>query len=258
MKLLINDKRKSEQFSHIFKCLKDVVEFVTLDFKKEGLYFQSMDSSQICLCELVLSYNWFDEYNIKKNETVTIPTGGIYHALHCLNDNQSIIIEYDEKKDNLSIEFTGEKTINKSFDLVTFETDNNLMEIPETEFSVDIEMASCELNTLIQELIVFNKDIQFHCDTEWVKLMAKGEMGKMSVELKDDNIISYAIEEGLSIVKEYAIEFFKKACAFHKISDIINLHIEDNSPIKICYYLDDTKDNTFIFYIAPKVMDDEF
>lgn len=60
MKLIINNKEKAQKFSHIFKCLKDVVEFVTLDFKKEGLYFQAMDCSQICLCELMLSLEWFD------------------------------------------------------------------------------------------------------------------------------------------------------------------------------------------------------
>ena len=104
MKLEINDKFKANKFSHLFKCLKDVVDIVTLDFKKEGLYFQAMDSSQICLCELTLSMEWFQKYEIEKNETVTIPTSGMYHCLHCFNEGQSIHMSYNDKKDYLNIE----------------------------------------------------------------------------------------------------------------------------------------------------------
>lgn len=78
----------------------------------------------------------------------------------------------------------------------------------------------------------------------------------MSVELKEDNIVSYAVEEDLSLKKIYAIEFFKKACAFYKISEHIELHLEENSPMKIGYDLGE--ESSFKFYIAPKVDEDEF
>mgnify|MGYP005642369425 CR=1 FL=1 len=256
MKLEINDKSKANKFSHLFKCLKDVVDIVTLDFKKEGLYFQAMDSSQICLCELVLTTEWFQKYEIEKNETVTIPTSGMYHCLHCFNEGQSIHMSYNENKDYLNIEFLGEKTLEKSFDLTTFESNDSLMDIPEVDYSVDIEMVSSELNSVIQELIIFNKDIEFNCNQEWLQLITRGELGKMSVKLKDDNVISYAIEEDLTLKRVYSIEFFKRACAFHKLSETINLHLNTDLPIKIAYYLENN--SNFKFYIAPKMDDDEF
>lgn len=256
MKLIINNKEKAQRFSHIFKCLKDVVELVTLDFKKEGLYFQAMDCSQICLCELMLSTEWFDSYVVEDNETVTIPTSGIYHSLHCYNDGQSISMSYNESKEVLNVEFNGEKTVKKSFDLITVESEGITMDIPEIEYSVDVEMKSDELNNLIQELIVFNKDIEFHCNQEWLNLITNGEMGKMNVELKEDNVVSYAVEEDLVLKRTYSIEFFKKACAFYKISNNIELHFEENSPMKIGYDLGE--ESSFKFYIAPKVDEDEF
>ena len=130
------------------------------------------------------------------------------------------------------------------------------MDIPDIEYSVDVEMKAEQLNTLIQELIVFNKDIEFHCNEDWLNLVTNGEIGKMSVELKEDNIVSYAVEEDLSLKKIYAIEFFKKACAFYKISEHIELHLEENSPMKIGYDLGE--ESSFKFYIAPKVDEDEF
>ena len=256
MNLEINDKVKANKFSHLFKCLKDVVDIVTLDFKKEGLYFQAMDGSQISLCELMLSCEWFEKYELEKGEVVTIPTSGIYHCLHCYTEGQSIHMSYNEKNDALNIEFVGEKTIEKSFDLTTFESDENTMDIPVVEYSVDIEMKSDELNGIIQELIVFNKDIEFNCDQEWLQLITKGELGKMSVKLKDDNVISYAIEEDLTLKRVYSIDYLKRACAFHKLSNTINLHLNLDMPIKMVYYLD--KNSSFKFYIAPKMDDDEF
>jgi len=255
MKLKIDNKEKTAIFCHIFKCLKDVVDIVTLDFKKDGLYFQAMDSAHICLCEMMLSSDWFDLYVLNKNETTTIPTVGIYNVLHCFNDDQSIQLEYN--KEILNIDFIGENIMGKSFTLTTLESDSDMLEIPDVEYSVDIEIKSNEINTIIQELTIFSDEIQFICKDDTLNLVSSGELGTMNVEIKDEHIVSYASEENLKLIRKFSTKYFKQACSFYKISENINLHLEANSPIKIAYYIDN-EDNYFKFYIAPKIDEDEF
>jgi len=190
MKLEIDNKEKTAIFCNIFKCLKDVVDIVTLDFKEGGLYFQAMDSAHICLCELVLSSNWFDKYTLDKCQVVTIPTVGIFQVLNCFKDTQSIHIEYIQEI--LNIEFIGENMMGKSFTLKTMECDSELLEIPEVDYSVDIQIKSNELNTIIQELTIFSDEIKFICKDDWLKLVSNGEIGTMNVEINDDLILSYA------------------------------------------------------------------
>ena len=255
MKLEINDIEKTAIFCHIFKCLKDVVDIVTLDFKEGGLYFQAMDSSHICLCELMLCSNWFDKYTLDKGEVVTIPTIGIFQVLNCFKDTQSIHIEYNQEI--LNIEFIGENMVGKSFTLKTMECDSELLEIPEVDYSVDIEIKSNELNTIIQELTIFSDEIEFICKDDLLKLVSNGEIGTMNVEINDDHIISYASEENLELIRKFSTKYFKQACSFYKISENINLHLEADSPIKIAYYIEN-EESYFKFYIAPKIDDDEF
>ena len=255
MKLEIVDTEKTAIFCHIFKCLKDVVDIVTLDFKEEGLYFQAMDSAHICLCELMLCSEWFDIYKVDKNEVVTIPTIGIYQVLHCFKDNQSIHMEYI--KDILNIEFIGENMMEKSFTLTTMECDSELLDIPDVNYSVDIEIKSDELNTIIQELTIFSDEINFICKDDWLKLVSNGEIGTMNVAINDDHIISYASEENLDLIRKFSTKYFKHACSFYKISENINLHLEADVPIKIAYYIEN-EESYFKFYIAPKIDDDEF
>ena len=103
---------------------------------------------RICLCELMLSLEWFDSYELDENEVITIPTSGIYHCLHCYNDGQSISMNYNNKKEVLNVEFTGEKTVKKSFDLITIDSEGITMDIPDIEYSVDVEMKAEQLNKI--------------------------------------------------------------------------------------------------------------
>jgi len=255
MKLEINNIEKTSIFCHIFKCLKDVVDIVTLDFKEEGLYFQAMDSSHICLCELLLSSKWFDKYTLDKCEVVSIPTIGIFQVLHCFKETQTIHMEYIQEI--LNIDFIGENMMGKSFTLKTMECDSELLDIPDVDYSVDIEIKSNELNTIIQELTIFSDEIKFICKDDLLKLVSNGEIGTMNVEINDDHIISYASEENLELIRKFSTKYFKQACSFYKISENINLHLEVNSPIKIAYYIEN-EESYFKFYIAPKIDDDEF
>ena len=52
MEFVLTNKQKTNQFSHIFKNLKNISTDVEMHVKETGIYIQGMDPGHICLFEL--------------------------------------------------------------------------------------------------------------------------------------------------------------------------------------------------------------
>ncbi len=274
MKLTITNDTKAKQFINIFKNMKDLVEICTLIFNKGGLYMQSMDSTHICLCELNLQNAWFDEYEYKSkhdNISVTIHCEIFHDVISCYKDGNTITLSFNPNKNTLNITFSGDKCILKEFTLLTLDGEDDLMEIPQAEYTADICLSSGQLTELIGELLIFSKDLKFSCDDEWLKMTAKGDNGQMKVNISDDNILHYQIVEGEKLELTYSLDYLKRVCSFGKINSFVDVHINEQLPLKIVYdfdilekeedesgHFEVEKKNYIKFYIAPKLDDDEF
>ena len=59
VKLVINDKQKTEKLLIILKNLKSICVNANFQFTGDGLYSQGMDSSHASLYELKIEKEWF-------------------------------------------------------------------------------------------------------------------------------------------------------------------------------------------------------
>ena len=120
----------------------------------------------------------------------------------------------------------------------------------------------------VNQLSIFGKDILFELG-DTIKVTGKGDDGKMSAMIKEDDIIMYAAEEDMDLSLEYAGGFIVMMTAFSKLNKKIQIHFSSEMPMKIQYGLDnfmdnneedeeeDSEDTNYIrFFLAPKVQDD--
>ena len=68
MKLIVGlgSKRKVEIFSQICSLLKNLTEFITFEFRPEGLYSQGMSFDQISLYEFMIKKDGLNFMNLMK------------------------------------------------------------------------------------------------------------------------------------------------------------------------------------------------
>ena len=151
-----------------------------------------------------------------------------------------------EKKDK-------SKHFSKSFEMKTFDIENQLLDIPEYDYSVDLILPAKVCVSLSQELSMFNDNVRIICSQDNVELIASGNTGKMKVNMDIDDVIEYAIEEGVQLDITYSIQYFQLMCQFHKLADKVTLGFSENLPMTMMYELDET--SSMKFYLAP-VMDD--
>ena len=107
MKLVINDLKRAEHFASIFKCIPEISDHVNIVFKQSNFYIQTMDQNHVCLFELSLRSEWFDEYMIGSSDTqhIGFNTTFFYSILKCRGKDQPIELSYEGDTDKLYITF---------------------------------------------------------------------------------------------------------------------------------------------------------
>lgn len=263
MKITISNQTDVNKFANIFKNIGSLNELFKLEFTSEGITGQAMDNAHICLFELKISAEWFDEYTVDENFDIGIAALQFSKVIQCLKEDQKIVMHMNETDDRLCIDLIGEKGINKYFELTSIDLDIEKIDIPSSEYDADIELKSELFTELVDQMSMFHDSLHFRCNDEFVHLSSSGDTGKMAVKINDDDILMYAIEENTEINLSFSLLYFQKMCLFRKLATSMTIHLNSEKPMNMIYRLDDSSSedtepckNYLQFFLASKIEDD--
>jgi len=270
MKIVIRDKIKRDQFNAIFNIIKINSTCVNLNFNSNELHIQGMDKSHICLFNIFIKKEWFNEYSFSSDETsACFDTNTFYNIISNISKNQSIIIsntEYEYNCNEKTNDFIYVTLINedykekdslefdKYYKLQLIENDYELMNIPETEYNCDFLINSKKIVDITSQMLSFNNDIEIKCSQEYIEFTVNGGNGMMNVKIHTDDLDEFSIEDGEEFSFLYSLQYLSKFCLTKNLSDKIYFSLSNNCPLKIQYDLGD--DSYMIFFIAPKISND--
>ena len=256
---VISDKRKKEIFISIFNLLKCSSSQINLTINATKLHVQGMDKSHVCLFDLELHSEWFDQYEANKTYDLCFDASTFYSIISTKSEDQSLLFYLEEDNpDTLSIELkNGENSkktdYNKFFKLPLHEYEYEQMFIPSTDYDVELVLSSKKVTDMLSQLSNFGDDLNIKCSEECVDFKASGDSVEMRVNIPTDDMTSYAIVEGEVIDLTYSLIYVSKMCITNKISTDIEFSLSNEVPMKIKYDLGN--DSTLMFYIAPKLVD---
>jgi proliferating cell nuclear antigen PCNA len=253
MKLEINDKRKSDSFINIFNNLKCFTDKINLIFTEDKLHVQGMDTSHVCVYELFINKEWFNEWDVSESETYGIYLPTFNKMLHtCCTEKQGIVI-HNETPDKLNVEFVGQDKgiFNKYFEMPLIDIECDMLHIPESVYDVDIVMESKKFKMLIDEISHFDDTVNIKCNEGEFSVEANGNEGTMKVVISIDDVESYSVVENETIEISFGTKYLSQMCQFHKLADNCAIHISRDLPIQIKYNMGEY--SIMRFYLAPKI-----
>ena len=271
MNVSITNKEKARSFTGVFQHLKLFCEHVNIMFEKSRVYAQGMDSSHISIFELYIPAEWFDAYEHpgQGNIVVGVNVALFFRILNTRDDVQEIHIKHDpDNGDTLQIDFSSKtKTaaFDKHFELPLVELESEMMEIPATDYQAEFALSASVFANIVGQLKQFGADLHIKCGEDEIRLISNSqESGNMSVVVPIDDLLLFAINEGETLQLSFSLSHLVNICAFHKVSDTINIKISDNYPLKSTYLLekmaDDEEDETIkarlVVYLAPRMSDE--
>ena len=241
--ITIKNATKVYQFTQILQNLKNISSELNLVCKEEGLYAQGMDSSHICLFEMNITPEWFDGYSCTEPCIMGVHCEMLFKIISCIKEGQHIDMKFDPNNsgDKLIIDLLG-NSYDKSFELTLVNIEEDMVELPEKEYTADIRFVSKDFAKLVNQLSIFGDKLKISCGDDIV-LNSENEFGKVDITVKEDDIIEYMMEEGAETESEFGIKFIHMITKFSNLNKELSIHMSNDFPLKLCYNLDDWKED---------------
>lgn len=133
-------------------------------------------------------------------------------------------------------------------------SENDAVGIGELDYTVDWVVDHRFINTMF-DLNSVGGDINIHCNESVIELSAKGEMGKLTVPIPIDYCVEFGIIQDETVNVTYNLKMLCSMCATTKLTETVAISVGNDLPIRIRYEL--KGGSSVVFYMAPKVNDDE-
>jgi len=263
MNIVINNPQKADCFAVLFQHIKVFTEHVNMIFDKDKMYIQSMDNANVSIFEINLPKEWFDIYELTGDSNIVlgISSSLMYRILNAREKNQQIKIVYEEPDtDKLMFHFTGENKneFEKHFEIPLMDIDSEMLIIPAVEYQAEFSIASANFSSIINQLKMFGDTMDIECSETNIVLYANSqEQGKMFVEIKIEDLTEFSIDENENIKLSFSLTYLHHFCLYHKLSKEIEIKISRDYPLKVVYLLGGCDNATMVFYLAPKIVEDD-
>jgi proliferating cell nuclear antigen PCNA len=259
MNLTINNPAKLEAFSAIFQNMKLFSDNVNISLETTGLFLQAMDSGRVSVVELTIPHDWFDTYSVDNGMTIGL-NAVIFHKILSTRDrSQNIQIESGDNPDTLLVRFKSSDSavFDKTFEIPLIDIDSETMSIPTIEYQAEFSLPSVNFNNLMNQLKMFGENMDVDCSEDQIVLYSSSQdCGKMSVEIKIDDLNSFSIDEGERLSMSFSLTYLYNISQFHKISKEVELKFKRDYPVQLVYNLG-AENAALRFFLAPKIKDDD-
>jgi len=254
------DSAKANTFTAIFQHIKNFTEQINVHFSTEKMFIQTMDCARVSIVEIVIPAEWFvggvGTYVCPENVVIGINVNIFWKILNSKDKQQ--ILELDAVRDSLNIRFLNPDvadTFEKHFEIPLIDLEIETMQIPAIEYQAEFTISSVKFAEMIQQLRMFGDTMEIKCSEEKISLYSTSqESGKMSVEIKIDDLTSFTINEGEQLNLSFSLMYMSYICMYSKIAKDVDIRLCTEYPLCILY--DMGQDAKMMFYLAPKMNDD--
>tara|TARA_B000000557_G_scaffold236492_1_gene212791 strand:- start:270 stop:1160 length:891 start_codon:yes stop_codon:yes gene_type:complete len=269
MKFVITSSQKILKLIEIFKVIKNLSSDCTLYCKDEYIYIQTMDSSHVCLLDIKLLKNWFDDYDLPDgNETVSFSSNLIVKILALFIPKTKLIIQTSKNGDNLLIELIYPDKIEKTFEIPLMDINQDYLETGDNDYSIEFSMKTKILDKYVNEMMLFGDVLRLKCMYDNLYMCSGDNInGNYKVKIPHDNLEELEVEENLKMSVKVDLKYISFISKFYGVFNIINIKSDTQFPMKF-YFNEgssitksedmDENDLQITYFIAPKIDEDEY
>ncbi|BBD72598.1 DNA polymerase III sliding clamp [Sulfodiicoccus acidiphilus] len=233
-------------FRRIIEGVAEFLDDVTFVVDKEGMRLRGVDGSRVALLDVELRPGFFQEYEVSEKEAIVT----------FKSEEVTAILRRVGKEDLLSV-ISNDKSVKLELEGEFF----RMYELPSTTARVDkgptiniqypfrARLLSATFAELVEQFSDVGDTLTFRGAGR--KLIGKGggDMVDAQVELSLDNGLLLECEEGEG-EGTYGTEYLSKVTKVAEASDVVNLMLGNNVPLKLSYEL--AGGGHFDVYIAPR------
>jgi proliferating cell nuclear antigen len=261
MNIILRDPTKCDALTTIFQYIKLFTDNVNIAIKKDKFEIQTMDSSHISILELSIPSSWFEVFTISQPVVIGVHSSILFKILSTREKYQTIEFKYDiGDTDKLFIQFKNDENIkldkvfDKNFEIPLVDLDYEALSVPEIDYQAEFTLPSGHFTALINQLKIFGDSLEINCTEEQIMLFSHSTtFGKMSVDIKIDDLNSFSIVEGETLRIAYSLNHIYNMVQFYKLAPNVEISIKTDYPLKLVYPISGSPDAKLVMYLAPQI-----
>lgn len=266
---------------HVMKGVSPYLESVNIEYNAEGLSFQAMDASHVCLIRTTISKEEGTLYRTKdgyEEGIFGILLKSLVKVLRHATSSDTLSLSYNPlaSRQALVVELKGDDRT-MSVSIPCMDIDEDSLGVPEMDYKFQIQMIPKVWDGYVSAFDVidpYNITIcPIHEDTTCVELQGEGEMGPMTMKVRADRplmpdssssdrrdltrytkILKSSCEEELKITLAY--NMVAQMSGLSKVMTKVTVSVDEGVPARF-FYASPGNTMTVEAYIAPKLMDDD-
>lgn len=248
----------TKTFLTITKLYSDIVTEGNIIFERDGIVFQGMDSSHICLLQTKLPSTLLTEYDGgdgEYSEYLGVTYKYLVKIIGSFASPKSITLEKQLDTDRLSLIIETEDGVSE-FEIRLMDIETDELTIPELEYDVVADVSFKTLQKAVGQAETLEaEDIDLVWDTS--KEDKKQLRVRYSTDMVNADVIVYTSEEGCDTTTKVSLigKFPKRLFAVGQMSSTIKVGFSEDLPVM--FREDHGDDGYTIMYVAPRVSDDD-
>lgn len=240
---------QASAFRILVEALKEFLTDVNIEFTKHevidgehtgGLNIIALNNSSSILVHLKLEANNFDHYLCSKDKiNIGVNMAYLFKLIKTINNNDILSLFLDDMDINklgIKIE-NAEKNYISTYKLNLMDLDKNIYNIPPTEFTTVITMATQEFHKICKDLSIISDTVEIKSYNKKLIFTAKGDIAC-------NEVICGETSNGLTIITKEEDEIIqgvydlKNLILFTKCTNLctsVDIYMKNDYPIVIKY-----------------------
>lgn len=256
---LIQARWKHASFiRQVIESIKDLVRETNMDWDSAGIRIQGMDPAHVALSNIFLSSEDCECYHIREGITVGIDLHSVNKILAMTDSTDSceFFIKSDEDS-NLSIKIQSQDNSKEGlFEIPLLEIESEFMEIPETDYENQVQIASSEVPSAIRDMSFLSDSVDFNISHDEFQLKVQGDCGKGQRSWKDTICkITTNCDKNSPHSQRFPIKYIMLALKATATTQTLLLEFSPNSPLRIRCMIG--AKSSIVNFVAPKIDEDD-
>jgi proliferating cell nuclear antigen len=243
----------------IVETLSSIIDETEFKISPKEFVITAMDPSRICLLELKIKKENFDEYECSGTFKIGLNLDDLDKILKRTAANDHIELEFKETEQKVKIKMQREGLNRaRTFSLALLDIDTeeipmeNLLKI---EYPAKWVIDADFLVEAIKDAEIYSEILNIKAiENEGLLFSSTGQIGEMEYNLTTDDLINSEIAETCS--GAYSLTFLKAILKIASITEKLEISLKTDHPLKMIFSL--LEGGELNYFLAPRVEEAEF
>lgn len=244
----------SKILKSIVETLASLIDESNFRITSKGFSVKSMDPSKICLLQLEISKDDFDEFECEKDFQIGLNLDDFDKILKRLSSNDTIELSYSEEQQKIKIGMNREGSTHKRvFSLACLDVDvedvpmDQLLEIeyPSSwSFDPDLLMEAIKDAEIYSD--IFTIEV---AEKTGLKFTSSGQIGEMEYDLDLEDLEESDLDKTQK--GSYSLTFLKSVMKLSNITEKLQIFLKNDHPLKMIFNI--LEGGELSYFLAPRV-----